>query len=289
MVEFPYYLDDESISQLNSSDWRNYISIYFNFNDDTDTELITNYNRSRLLQSISSSELYLETRTLYTGYINVTSKSVSPYFLFSTHKFSARFASPMRSRTYGVYYGMTATTDNDDQPWFIREYFEYSLIPIFLICIFLAAIALILMLIRVKHIYRLLIEYYQCIQLIGLTIYAIYPHSNNLFIYSFVYGADFANFSFMYNVPLNHIPACEYNCLSFTSFAFIQGDMNWFRLMGALVLTLIVLLLIGLILYLFKCSRAYSYFFFRLIGDLILVKTIHSWAASFAFGAINLA
>lgn len=144
------------------------------------------------------------------------------------------------------------------------------------------------MLARVKHIYRILIEYYHCIQLIGLSIFSIYPHSNNLYIYSFVYGADFANFSFMYNVPKNHISACT-DCLSLTSFAYMQGDMNWFRLMGSLFLTLVVLLIIALILYIFKCSRNYSYFFLKLIADLILIKTIHSWGASIVFGALNLA
>lgn len=66
---------------------------------------------------------------------------------------------------------------------------------------FLAVFGLLVILMRTKYIYRIMIEYIHAIQLLGLTFYAIYPHSVHVFLYSFTMGLDFANFTFLYNVP----------------------------------------------------------------------------------------
>lgn len=140
---------------------------------------------------------------------------------------------------------------------------------------------------KIKYIYRILIEYIHCIQLIGLTFFAIYPHSAQLNLYSFLLGFDYANFSFMYNIPQNLITPC-YDCTCLISFSFAVGDMNWLRMMGALLLCAIIMFLFCLIIYVFKCSRKYAKFFVLLVVDLVLVKTVHGWFASLVYSGLNL-
>lgn len=68
----------------------------------------------------------------------------------------------------------------------------------------------------------------------GLTLYAIFSNSLDLDLYSFVIGLDYANFSFIYNVPKNLLSPCT-SCVSFTGYAFVQGDMNFLRMMGSII------------------------------------------------------
>lgn len=131
-----------------------------------------------------------------------------------------------------------------------------------------------------------MIEYIHCIQLLGLTFYSIYPHSAQLNLYSFVKGFDYANFSFIINIPAEYITPC-YDCKSLVSFSFAAGDMNWIRLMGGLLLCLVIMLIFCLVIYLFKCSRMYAKFYLYLVIDLVLIKTIHGWFASLLYSGLN--
>lgn len=63
--------------------------------------------------------------------------------------------------------------------------------------------------------------------------------------------------------------------------------MNWLRLMGSFLLCLIAMLMFCGIVYLFKCSRPYFDFFFGLVIDLIIIKTVHGWFASLIFSGLN--
>jgi hypothetical protein len=158
--------------------------------------------------------------------------------------------------------------------------------PLYLIGIFLAAIGLIIILMRTKYVYRILIEYIHCIQLLGLTFYAIYPHSIQLNLYTFVMGLDFSNFSFIINLTAKFIPAC-YDCKSIVGFTFAIGDMNWIRLTGSLLLCLAIMLVFCLLIYAFKCSRMYAPFYLKLVLDLIIVKSLHSWFSSLFYSGLN--
>lgn len=159
--------------------------------------------------------------------------------------------------------------------------------PYYLIGIFLALMGLLIVLMRIKYVYRVLIEYIHCIQLIGLTFFAIYPHSAQVNLYSFLLGFDYSNFSFMYNIPLKLIAPC-FDCVSLISFSFAVGDMNWLRMMGAILLCAIIMFLFCLIIYVFQCSRRFSKFFVYLVIDLIIIKTVHGWFASLVYAGLNL-
>lgn len=159
--------------------------------------------------------------------------------------------------------------------------------PFNIIGIFLALAGIVAILMRVRHVYRVLIEYIHSIQLLGLTYYVIYPYSIDLNLYAYLMGLDYANFSFMYNIPVRYITAC-YDCSSLVSFAFGVGDMNWVRLMGSLLLCLVIMFVFWIVLYGFTYTRDYALFFIGLIVDLILIKTVHSWFASLVYSGLNM-
>lgn len=188
--------------------------------------------------------------------ITLYSSTVSASDLINTHSFVVRFSDNLYSPR-NVMYSISSKNSTDNNPWFVSEYYELNIKPFYLIGVFLAAFGLIIILMRTKYIYRILIEYIHCIQLLGLTFYSIYPHSAQLYLYSFVKGLDFANFSFIINIPATFITPC-YDCKSLVSFSFAIGDMNWLRMMGSLLLCTIIMLLFCLIIYLFKCSRMYA-------------------------------
>ena len=139
---------------------------------------------------------------------------------------------------------------------------------------------------RTKYVYRILIEYIHSIQLIGLTFYAIYPHSLHIDLYSFLMGLDFANFSFLFNVPAKFIPPCK-ECICLVSYNFAIGDMNWLRMMGPFIFCLTAMFIFCMLIYAFECSRKYSSFYLNLVIDLVLIKTIHGWFASLLFSGLN--
>ena len=219
--------------------------------------------------------------------MTITSSAVKASELSSTHSFRLQFSDNLFSPA-GVMYRINAEVNTDSAPWVIREYFDLNLLPYYLIGIFFALAALVIILMRIKHVYRVVIEYVHCIQLLGLTLFCLYPHSYSLDLYSFIRGLDYSNFSFMYNVPRELIEPCLFPCTSLTSFAFAQGDMNWLRLMGALLLCGLILLFFFILISCFKCSRDYSFFFIAMVCDLLLVKTIHSWFSSLLYGGLNL-
>jgi hypothetical protein len=143
------------------------------------------------------------------------------------------------------------------------------------------------LLMRFKSLYCVLVEYVQSIQLVGLTLFVLYPFNSQLPLYSLVKGFDFSNFSFMFNIPESFIsPSIEYKSL--TGYAFILGDMNWLRLSGALLLCLAIILVFCFIIYILKCSREYASYFLGLAVDLVIVKMFHSWFASLVYAGLNI-
>lgn len=214
------------------------------------------------------------------------SNSFPANIIIDTYSFTVHFASNLFSWN-GVMYTISSTNLTSTSPWVIRQYFELNMDPFYLIGIFLAIAGLVPILMRIRYIYRILIEYLHCLQLIGLTFFVLYPYSVHLNLYSFIKGFEYSNFSFMYNIPGSLIKPCL-NCASLSSFSFIIGDMNWLRLIGSLLLCFIILLLICLVIYIFKCSRQYATYFVTLIVDLVLVKSIHSWFASLVYSGLNM-
>lgn len=213
------------------------------------------------------------------------SNTVSAGMLVYSHSFVARFADNLVSPR-DVIYSIRAHTSTDDNVWFVQKYFDLNLKPYYLIGIFLAVFGLLIVLMRTKYIYRIMIEYLHAIQLLGLTYYCIYPHSVSVNLYSFVMGLDFSNFTFLYNVPAKLITPC-YDCISLISFDFAIGDMNWLRMMGSLLLCLAAMLLFCGVVYVFRCSRVYAGFFLGLVVDLVIVKTVHGWFASLVYSGLN--
>lgn len=205
--------------------------------------------------------------------------------LVYTHSFMVKFADNLLSPK-NVIYSIRTSTSTDDNPWVIQQYFELNLKPYYLIGIFLAVFSLLVILMRTKHVYRILVEYIHAIQLLGLTYYSIYPHSVHIYLYSFLMGLDFSNFSFLYNVPAKFIAPC-YDCVSLVSFSFAVGDMNWLRMMGSLILCLSAMLIFCGVTYVFKCSRTYAPFFLGLVIDLVIIKIIHGWFASLLYSGLN--
>lgn len=132
----------------------------------------------------------------------------------------------------------------------------------------------------------LLMNYLHSVQLVGLTLYSLYPYSSKLDIYSLVAGLDYANFTFMYNAPLKHIEACH-GCASFTSFSFAVGDMNWLRMAGALLPCLVAILLVSGALHLFSYSQEYSKYILGVGVQLVFVKVVHVWFSSLLFVGLN--
>lgn len=156
----------------------------------------------------------------------------------------------------------------------------------FLIGTFLFTVTGVLLLMQLKYIYLLLVEYVHCLQILGLVLYSLYPYALSLDIYSFLQGFDFTNFSFMYNVPLRLVPACTV-CPSFISYSFVLGDMNWLRMMGSLLLCVLIMGLLCGLVYLVKLSSKYTGYFVRLVADLIIVKSVHGWFASLIYAGLN--
>lgn len=147
-------------------------------------------------------------------------------------------------------------------------------------------IAAIILLFKIKYVYYSWMEYVHCIQLVGLTYYSIYPYSVSLQLYSFLMGANYANFSFIYNVPLQHISPCL-DCSSYLGFAFTQGDMNFLRGIGSVLELLGVFGFLLVILLNIKCSYKYGIKLLELIISLTVIKILHSWIAAFVYAILN--
>lgn len=204
----------------------------------------------------------------------------------NTHQFEVRFADNLLSSN-NVIYAISSSNSTDSAPWVIRQYFELNKKPFYLISIIFFMAALIPLLMRIKNGYQILIEYYQCIQLAGLSLFSLYPYIGSIDIYSFVSGLEFSNFSFMFNVPVKYIPVCV-ECRSLSSYSFVLGDMNWLKIMGSFLPCILILLVVILITYIFVISREYALFLIKLTVDLVIIKCIHAWFGSLIYAGLNL-
>lgn len=137
------------------------------------------------------------------------------------------------------------------------------------------------------HLKVITIEYLHMIQIVGLTVFAIYPKSFDLLNYSFLYGMNFANLDFIYNIPKEFIEACYENCAFMTSYSFVQGDIDWLRSMGSILETVTVVLITGICIYIPECSRKFLVVFMRTAVEFVILKSIHSWFASLIFLILN--
>ena len=121
----------------------------------------------------------------------------------------------------------------------------------------------------------------------GLTIYALFSNSLDLNLYSFVIGLDYSNFSFIYNAPKNLISACT-SCVSFTGYAFVQGDMNYLRMMGSVLELWVLMGIVIVILVCVQCSKRYGKRLYELMVYLTMIKIFHSIFSSWIYTGLNM-
>ena len=87
--------------------------------------------------------------------------------LVYTHTIIAKFADNLLSPK-NVNYSIRTSTSTVGNPWVIQQYFELNLKSYYLLGTFLAVFSLLVILMRTKHLYRILVEYIHAIQLLGL-------------------------------------------------------------------------------------------------------------------------
>ena len=203
---------------LTIPDWKAYVSLYFRTETDNDLLYSSHYlNGTKHNYYKSNNNIIYNRRMLFTTReieikeitatdqeLVFTTQSVPATEFTYTHAFYAKFNDNLYSPS-GMMYSIDAEENTDDCPWVVREYLDLNLEPFYLIGIFLAIAGLIILLMRIKYVYRVTIEYMHSIQLLGLAIWCIYPHYYSVNVYSFLIGLDFSNFSFMYNIPKNFI------------------------------------------------------------------------------------
>lgn len=265
---------------LNSS-WQTYVSLYYS--STADSLHVVNF-KQRLL--VSYSKMTITNASVSSTAIILYSTTLSASDLIYANEFKVRFFDNLLSPRDVVYVITTANTTST-APWVVKQYFDLNLSLFFLIGTLLMAAAVIILVIKVRYVYRIVVQYLQCLQLLGLTLYALYPYATNLNLYSLVLGFDYANFTYMYSLTQRYMSPCL-ECTSLASFSFVYGDMNWLRMMGSLLASFILLLLFCMILHVFKFSREYSMFFLVLVADMVILKSIHGWFASLLYSGLNL-
>ena len=132
------------------------------------------------------------------------------------------------------------------------------------------------MIFMMKYSIRGWIEYTHCIQLLGLCLYNIFPYSFSLEVYSLMIGVEYANFSYIYNAPLNFIQPCS-DCVSFSGWKFIQGDMDYLRAMGSILELFCFVCVLNIILFAFETIRKYGLYLIDLTLTLIMIKSLYCW------------
>ena len=176
-------------------------------------------------------------------------------------------------------YTLSTIYSFNDNPSDLHSFLESHISGVRFIVLPMIIISLLFLLIMVKHSFFAWLEYLHCIQLLGLTLYNLFPYSLDLILYSFMVGVDYANFSYIYNVPLNFIAPCT-SCASFSGFIFIQDDMDFLRNIGSILQLFLFMCILVLILVNIECSKNYGFRLMKLIVPLIMIKCLHSWFAS---------
>lgn len=282
VIDLRIGLRDDILLSLNTT-WRTQIQLFLLKGDDS--EFVVSPRRSLQLQNneievpLSNAEISNEAVTLFTN-------AIDPHSLVGSSQFRVQFATNLISANNTIYSIWSANT-TDSAPWELRRFFELNRKPFYLISVLFFAAAVIPLLMRVRNGYHILVEYFQCLQLAGLTLFSLYPFATSVDLFSFVSGLDFANFSFMYNVPVHYIPVCT-DCSSLSGYAFVLGDMNWLKIIGALLICFAILLLLIVLTYAFVISREYAKFLVKLTVDLVLIKCIQAWFASLVYAGLNL-
>lgn len=135
------------------------------------------------------------------------SSTLSADNLIFSHSFMVDFQDNVLSPK-NVVYRIDAVNSTDSAPWIVKTYFDANTRFFYLIGALICLAAVLLLLVQAKNIHVILIEFIQCIQILGLTLFSLYPYSSQVDTYSFLTGLDYSNFSFMYNAPAIHIEAC---------------------------------------------------------------------------------
>ena len=112
-------LNSTLLSQLNST-WSSIISLYFRAN--TTSNLIINYNASRLLTTIQSQPMAISNIKITNTSIVLYSTSISSDMLIGTHSFEVIFADNLISPK-NVIYSIRGSTSTDLNPWVVGQYF----------------------------------------------------------------------------------------------------------------------------------------------------------------------
>ena len=175
-----------------NNDWQNRVKLYLETSP-------TNLTTTRRLQT--QTQLTIDSFVLSSNSIVMKTTAVAASAMTADDYFLVQFSDNLYSPN-DVMYTLKVNYEVTSEPWKLRTYYDLNLPLNNVILVPFLVIAAIILLFRIKYIYYGWLEYVNCIQLMGLTYYSIYPYSISLDLYSFLIGANYANFTFIYNVPL---------------------------------------------------------------------------------------
>lgn len=199
-----------------------------------------------MIVGATTSSLAIDSLTITNNVVTLSSSALDPTKLTALDSFKVQFSDNIYSPD-NVMYTISATYSFSDNPSDLHSLFKSNIASLRFIILPMIIIALLFLLVRVKYSFSAWLEYLHCIQLLGLTLYNLFPHSVDLSLYSFMVGVDYANFSYIYNVPLNLMTPCT-DCVSLSGHIFIQDDMDYLRTMGSVLELFIGTCLIALLL-----------------------------------------
>ena len=180
-----------------------------------------------------SAALTVSSLSITNNVLTLTTDTITPAELTPLHSFQVSFSDNLYSTdgtmyTISTLYSFT-TSPSDLQPFLAVDWPVLNFIALPFI-----VIALLFLLFMIRYSFYGWLEYLHCIQLLGLTLYGLFPYSLDQQLFAFMVGVDYANFSYIYNLPLHFISSCT-QCTSLSGFAFIQGDMDYLRAMGSIL------------------------------------------------------
>ena len=241
--------------------------------------LITEESSTVQLVGATTASLTIDSLTIINNVLTLNTTAFTPTQLTPLHSFKVQFADNIYSAD-NVMYTISTIYSFSENPSDLRLLLSPNLVVIKFIVLPMIIIALLFLLPMVKYLFFGWLEYLHCIQLLGLTLYSLFPHSFDLDVYFFLVGVDFANFSYIPNIPLIFISPCT-DCVSLSGYAFIQDDMDYFRSMGSVWELFLFICLLTLVLMKWRRTQQYGFLLLKLVVVLIMIKSLHAWFSSF--------
>ncbi len=173
----------------------------------------------------------------------------------------------------------------NENPRFLAAYYAAASRYYFNVMVIPAALLLMLLIgLRFRQTYQLLIESVRCIQLVGLAAFLAYPMQSPVF--SILQGFNYFNLEFIPNIYNMFVPTFSSITMDsrFFSFELLYGDMDFVRMIGSVLVFIAVwTLMIVTMKIFFTKNHALLGWLLRLAMDLIEVKIMHSFWNSLIF------